>query len=85
VGASSIRAPMEVAIFLSHLCPPGCQINADNSWDSVGTETDKALKVWNHGWVKVGWLLPALIRAGATIRSLEKRVHELESDCELRG
>ncbi|RPD53877.1 hypothetical protein L226DRAFT_495192 [Lentinus tigrinus ALCF2SS1-7] len=91
-GISSIADSESVALFLSQLCPLGCQVVSGVSWHDTRTivaatpEDLQAVKIltpaiaaWYHEWVEVNHVLPLLIR----LRMEEKkRRSELELEVE---
>jgi len=99
VGLSSISDPAPVALFLSQLCPLGCDIVAGVSWpDGFGipeTEGDAVIldqmqrhaSEWYDNWKEVSRVLPLLTTLRFEERerrkALEKEVEDLRIRCKL--
>ncbi|TFK87886.1 hypothetical protein K466DRAFT_645714 [Polyporus arcularius HHB13444] len=93
-GLSSIDEPEAVALFLSQLCPLGCDVDAGVNWPDTGRKEivvavpedmeagitlSRSIDAWYHCWVEVNQLLPVLVK----LRMEEKkRRGELEHEVE---
>ncbi|KAH9934609.1 hypothetical protein B0H21DRAFT_699332 [Amylocystis lapponica] len=96
-GLSSITEPGPVALFLSALCPLGCEVAAGVSWpDGFGVraadvdadvleDMQGRAAVWYERWEEVGRVLPLLVRLRAEERArrtaLEREVADLRVRC----
>ncbi|KAI1793729.1 hypothetical protein LXA43DRAFT_203262 [Ganoderma leucocontextum] len=92
-GLSHIAEPEPVALFLSQLCPPGCEITAGIEWGEffaameAGTEEDAAFllgvlrdtSTWCDHWAEVNRVLPLLTKLRMEERA---RREELEREVE---
>ncbi|OBZ72752.1 hypothetical protein A0H81_06680 [Grifola frondosa] len=92
VGLSTISEPGPVALFLSQLCPLGCEMNAGLSWpdgfEGVVAVTDEDLALltdihrraseWYTGWTEVQAVLPLLTRLRMQERGRRKALETSE-------
>jgi hypothetical protein len=84
VGTSKVRDPDTVAAFLSHLCPPGCELEVGITWPSYGSGTHGMLNITvlleihdrSTPWETVKNLLPVLIQLRREEREKSKALQD---------
>lgn len=66
VGISSIEEPQAVALFLSHICPTDCIIEAGMCWPNVDSFVDQTSRSTMHervvAWSEVDFYLPLSVK-----------------------
>ncbi|CAL1702959.1 unnamed protein product [Somion occarium] len=87
-GLSRISDPNPAALFLSEICPLGCDVVSGVTWPddlSPSLESEEQTSDWPQHWEEVGKLLPILttlrMEEGAKRKALEKEVGELRKQC----
>ncbi|KAI0708775.1 hypothetical protein C8T65DRAFT_830002 [Cerioporus squamosus] len=90
-GTSSIDGPETIALFLSQLCPLGCEVVAGVNWPEPGaivaatrddleaaSKISQASAAWYHCWEEVNRVLPLLVRL-----RMEEKKRRGELECEV--
>ncbi|CDO76232.1 hypothetical protein BN946_scf184644.g6 [Trametes cinnabarina] len=98
-GLSPIPEPEPVALFLSQLCPPGCEINAGITWPEgfngmeVQTPEDAAVLTdiwkeagdWYPRWEEVNRVLPLLTKVRIEERLRRRELEREVEDLRMRS
>jgi hypothetical protein len=93
VGTSLVRDPEAVTAFLSHICPPGCELEVGLTWPTVNSRHEldndvlSRMQSRSDGWRMVHDVLPTLIRlrrdekerSKALIAALQEEVEDLRT------
>jgi len=91
VGTSQADDPDAVASFLSHLCPPGCNIEVGITWTSYDDHTPLDFSVLfeiqsrSTPWEMVKDLLPVLIQLRIEEREKSRALREEVEDLRIRN
>jgi hypothetical protein len=93
VGTSVVRDPEAVTAFLSHICPPGCELKVGLTWPTVDSRKEldsgmlSKMQSRSDRWRTVHDVLPILIRlrrdekekSKALIAALQEEVEDLRT------
>jgi hypothetical protein len=94
VGTSQVHDPDAVAAFLSHLCPPGCNLEVGITWPSyVGHDTNRLrdigvlseIQYRSSPWETVWELLPVFIQLRKEEREKSRALQEEVEDLRTRN
>lgn len=93
VGTSRAHDPESIAVFMSHLCPPGCKLEVGVTWTSFGSRScrvlddDVRVEIGRrfHPWKCVRDILPVLIQLRREEREKSRALQEEVEDLRTRN